>query len=368
MHSARSKHPLLILLALFLLLFIAGVSLVYFSDSGEEPIVPSKPRASTALAILGDSDSHSFKDTVAYPIGSAERGGKYRAITFNWPDILVRLRNQHLDLGERRIWGPPKPIAKARELAGLPVRRPRKQDYRHNFAINGAGCKDLNQGWRQVDRLLAVMALEPGHWRNGVVVIRIGINSFAQSDALDAFAADPRAPEQQHAMTECIGAIETAVARLRASEPTLRFVLVGIFNNVHWAKRLDRWQSSTQLSNISNALDRFDDALRRMAADDPNIAFFDDRAWFKTHWGDRDANGLPNYRTVELPSGLKVTNTFGDEPSNAVLADGHAGTVWNGLWTKRLVELLNEEFHLQIPPISDDEIAALVTRRDPELE
>ena len=38
----------------------------------------------------------------------------------------------------------------------------------------------------------------------------------------------------------------------------------------------------------------------------------------------------------------QVRNTVGDEPRNAVIADGHAGLVWNVLWAQSLVaHLLN---------------------------
>jgi hypothetical protein len=355
-----SKPTLLSLATVFVALVLAGGALVLFSDSGQSKPDPRERRPSLAVAILGDSDSHSFQDNETFPPSSPERGGKYRSATFNWPEILVRLRGDQIDLGEWRIWGPHKPIAKAREILGLPVRRPRKEDYQYNFAINGAGCKDLNTGWRQVDRLLSVIALEPEHWRNGIVVIRIGVNSFGQTPHLEEVAKDPDAPSVNAAMRNCIGAIRQAVERLRSREPRLRFVLVGIFDNAQWAKNLEKWHSPQELANISTFLDRFDNALVQFATSDANLAFFDDRAWFEKHWGSRNSAALPAYQEVVLANGLHVSNSSGDHPSNAVVADGHAGTAWNALWVQALVELINDRFGASIRPINENEIAGFV--------
>ena len=273
----------------------------------------------------------------------------------------MRLRGDQIDLGEWRVWGPPNPIAKARELLGLPVRRPQKEDYRYNFAINGAGCKDLNHGWREVDRLLSVVRLDAEQWKRGVVVIRTGVNDIGNAEALEAYASSPEAGVDK--IEFCLRQIESSVARLREVQPEMRFVLVGIFNNAHWAPNIEKWQNAEQLANISAALERFDGRLEQVANQDPNVIFFDDQAWFEEHWGTRDHLGRPAYGALTLPSGLTVTNSRGDEPTNAALADGHAGTVWNALWAKSLVDLMNQEFGVGVRPIKASEVEALINRQ-----
>src|SRR3546814_18716325 len=79
---------------------------------------------------------------------------------------------------------------------------------------------------------------------------------------------------------------------------------------------------------MGKGIDRFDVALRSIASADPRIAFFDDRAWFQGYWGGRDARGVPAYRNVTVGD-MHVTNTSGEDPRTAVLADGHAGLGWN---------------------------------------
>jgi len=349
------------LLVLFIIVAAAaGFAVVFLSDSGERPSTVAPRKDTVPLAILGDSDSHSFHDRTHFPPRGDERGGQFRDITFNWPEMLARLRGDQLDLGEWRVWGPPNLIAKAREIIGLPVRRPQKEDYRYNFAISGAGCKDLNHGWREVDRLLAVMRLEPERWQRGIVVIRIGVNDIGGTAQLDEFAKDPASGADK--VRYCTSEIASAVNRLREASPRIRFVLVGIFNNAHWAPNLEKWQSPTELSNIAQALARFDNELRELTASDAATAFFDDRRWFEEHWGARDETGKPAYHAVVLPSGLRVENSKGDAPSNAALGDGHAGTVWNGLWAKSFVELLNEKLDTQIPPIEVSEVERVISR------
>jgi hypothetical protein len=55
-----------------------------------------------------------------------------------------------------------------------------------------------------------------------------------------------------------------------------------------------------------------------------------------------------------------VTNSNGDEPHNALLADDHAGLVFNALWAQSLVARLREAFALPLTPIGDDELARFV--------
>ena len=53
------------------------------------------------MAVLGDSDSHAYRDTVLIP--AAKRGGvEFHDSTFQWTEILHALRAHEVDQGE---WG-----------------------------------------------------------------------------------------------------------------------------------------------------------------------------------------------------------------------------------------------------------------------
>lgn len=311
------------------------------------------------LAVIGDSDSHSYQDRLSFPEGTAKRGGRYRRTTLQWDEVLARLRGRRFDLGAWGEYGTAARVAGLGHRLGLHLRAPRKQDYRNNFAVSGQGCDGLMAGYRQVPALIAQMDEDPAAWRDGVVVIRIGVNDFGMAGQLDALARDPAAPQAQEPIAACVRAIGASVAAIHARHPATRIVLVGIFDNAHWPRYLDRWRSPRQLADIERGLDAFDHALLRMAQADPRVAFFDDRAWFAARWGGRGPDGRPAYRPVTL-GGLRIENREGDAPDNAVLADGHAGLVWNALWAQSLVVLLNARFGLGIVPIREEEIVALL--------
>ncbi len=312
------------------------------------------------IAVLGDSDSQAFHDTLWTPAG---RGGDFAAHTFQWTEILARLRGTALDPGPWGVWGTRKTLARLLDLAGLPARAPRKADHRNNFAFAGARCADLHEGvFRQAPRLRALMDSEPARWQRGVVVVRIGINGLGWRDTLDAMSVDPSDPAVRALADGCVLHIRNAVALLQQGHPQTRFVLVGLLNNADWPPYLDRWRSAREMNNIQAGIDRFDDALRAMAQADSRIAFFDDRAWFARRWGGRGPDGAPAYRPVTLSSGTQVTLSQGDDPHNAVLSDGHAGLAWNAMWAQSLVELLRLRFGAPLPAISDDEVAAFVTQ------
>lgn len=353
------RHASLIAFTACAFAAVAAAAIVYTNHLESGSIAMTTRTHTIPLAVLGDSDSHSYQDTISFPESTPLRGGTFRPITLQWTEVLARLRGERIDLGRWGMWGQPDLVPRAIALFGIKVRKPRKRDYRFNFAVSGATCGDLLGGWREADSLLDVIHEDMDRWRQGIVVVRIGVNSFATAASLDKLARDPSAPDVIAMIDACVSDIRTTVARIHALQPHLRIVLVGIFDEAHWTKYLDRWQTAAEIANIDAGLDAFDDALRSIASHDPRIAFFDDRAWFQRLWGGRDAQGVPAYRALSI-AGMRVTNTSGDDPGNAVLADGHAGLVWNTLWAKALVELLNTEFDVGLEPLTDAEIAAFI--------
>jgi hypothetical protein len=323
--------------------------------------VPPPSGAPVRLAVLGDSDSHSYHDRIRIPEGTPHRGGRRRETTWQWTEMLERLRGRHFDQGQWGIWGAREKIARACDWVGIPARAPRKEDYQYNFAVSGAESQDLMLGrYRQAPRLVNLMRRDPRRWRDGIVVIRIGVNSIGKAAALDRFATEGLTAAVTSEVLTSADWIMRAVDVVRAAHPHTRFVLVGILDNVDWPPYFRRWLDRRERENIAAALDLFDNALRSAAGRDSRITFVDDRAWFRSHWGARGGDGRPAYRCVSLGGRAIVSNTQGDEPVHAVLADGHAGAVWSGLWAQNLVAVLNASFGLAVPPISTDEIAVAV--------
>lgn len=306
------------------------------------------------LAVVGDSDSHAYHDGTRFTGKDGRRGGDFHETTWQWTEWLQRLRGGEVDQGPWGRYGSRRIVALIEEAVGRPGRIPEKEDFAYNFAVSGAVCNDLMNVQKQMPRLVRLMDEAPTAWRGGVVVVRIGVNSFGQSDSLERLAANSDAGVLAE-IDRCIADVRDAVAYLHRHHPDTRVVLVGIFNNANVGDNIQRWQSPREQARIARALDRYDAALKAMAAD-PRIAFFDDRAWFAALWGSRTAEGRPAYRPISVDGRLVVTNTQGDAPCHAVLADGHAGTVWNALWAKALVHVLNQRFDAGIPPITRAEL------------
>lgn len=311
------------------------------------------------FAVLGDSDSQGFQDSLWYPPGTEQRGGAYHAITLQWTEVLARLRPQHFDLGEVGVFGGRRRVVQVMELLGFERRAPRKGDHRNNFAFGGAHCHDLFEGtFRQVPRLLALMRQDPERWRRGVVTVRIGIVDLGGVTVLDDMARTPEAPALNERIERCVGYVAQAVRAIRAEHPETLIVLFGILDNADHPPQLHNWRDPKQLANIRATLDRYDDGLRRLVAEEKRVLFFDDRQWFRKRWGGRGQGGAPAYRAVTLDERIVVEHGQSDEPTSSVLADGHAGLVWNTLLAQSLSELLAE--HIALPPLTDGEVLDLL--------
>lgn len=318
------------------------------------------PTTAIPFAVLGDSNSHSYQDSVTFAPGSTERGGTFRPYTLNWTEVIARLRPDEFDSGPWLVWRNGGLFERVRQKLGLgEARAPGKQDYLYNFANSGTSCAALMRGrYRQAPRLVALMDQEPDRWAHGVVVIRMGLNDWAPY--LDVIAQNPAAPIVLAATQRCAEQTRKAIDLIQTAHPGTRVMVVGIANESDDPGYGTRFRSASESNNISRALNDFNDALKRLTQGRENTAFFDDAAWFAHRWGAREADGTPAYKTVTVGKDLKVTNTAGDAPQNALMADHHPGLVWNVLWAQSLILRLREAFDLPLTPITDKEIEDFV--------
>ncbi|SFD32143.1 hypothetical protein SAMN05428997_12472 [Bosea sp. CRIB-10] len=345
-------------------IMIAAIAALGLSVSALHSHAPADntPPNVTAVAVLGDSSSHSYQDRLSFPPGTSDRGGALRARTFQWTEVLARLRGGELNFGPWVRWGQSSPITWLIGLVGQDAgRTPRKEDYLYNFAISGATCRDLMNGrfrrYPQAPRLVELMNADPWRWRNGVVVLRMGNNDWGA--VLDEQARDPKAPEVRSVAAYCADQLAATIKLIRDAHPDTRILVVGLDNGANDASAPERY-SAVSLANVQAAFVGFNAQLRGLAASDERIAFFDNGVWFESLWGRRVAGGSATYKSVTIGAKLRVTNTVGDEPTNAELADHHAGLAWNALWAQALVARLREAFDLPLTPISDDEVARFV--------
>ena len=344
-----------------MLAIIAAGGLAYSLAMSQPELTPLAPGTKVvSLAGMGDSNTHSFQDSISLSAARNERGGPLRARTFQWGEVIARLRPNEVDQGPWGAWGVSGAKLAALDLFGLPVgRAPRKEDYFYNFANNGAPCKYLMETrQRQAPRLVALMDRSPERWVQGVVVIRMGIGEMA--GVLDHVAKDPAAPELRAAIQACTGTLARTVDLIHRSHPSTHIVLVSPFNDTHDAANLDRWQSAVEVANIEQAYAAWDAALQRIVAASPQtVSVFNDRAWFASQWGGRGPQGKPDYRTVTVGK-LNVTHSLGNEPTHSMLADDHNGLVWNVLWAQAMTRHLHDVAKLPVTPITDAEVARFV--------
>lgn len=358
--AIRSPRRALGLIGAALVSFgLAGLVLL----DGEVP-ADNAPPSVVALAVLGDSSSHSYQDRLSFPPNSADRGGIFRARTFQWTEVLARLRSNELNPGPWVRWGQPGHVAWLRGAIGLRVgRTPRKEDYLYNFASSGASCNSLMGGalqrHGQAQQLIELMDHDPARWRSGLVVIRIGNNDW--SAVLDDQARDPRAPTVRAVAAHCADQIGVAIKSIHAKHSNTRIMVVGVDNEMNEPGAFDKYRSAVAVSNMQTAFDDFNARLRELADTDARLGFFDLGRWFATLWGTREPDGTPTYKAVVLGGELRVMNSIGDEPHNAILADSHAGLVWNALWAQSLVARLREVFDLPLTPITDEELVRFVS-------
>ncbi len=303
-----------------------------------------------AVAVLGDSDSHSYHDRLA----DLGRGGSFAASTFNWIEIWARLRPHEIDPGPFAASGGGRMIAAAKALFSVPTRVPRKEDYLYNYSWSGTRCAGLMTEWPEEARnFIRRIKAEPERWRDGLVVIRIGVNDFGQADNLNRWASAPL--DAAPIIDGCLAEIAHAAAAIRRVSD-VHIALIGIAHDYETPMAAAGVPDET-VQTVAAVLDRFDTGLVEIAAGDPRIAFVDDAAWLARRFGSRRSGGVA--KTVEI-AGMSLSNAVGDAPSNLHLADGHAGTIASGLFLQHLVRELNARFGWSLTPISDEDIVNLV--------
>jgi len=325
------------------------------ADTSDEPSADTR----IPMGILGDSDSHSYHDSVLLR-DLPSRGGLFRATTYQWTEVIAALRGSEVDMGPWGVWGSRRSVAAFLGVLGTDGRAPRKEDFRFNFAISGAKCPDLLDGpYRQTARLLHTMRKDPPRWARGVVVIRIGVNSMGGRQDLDRYAESGLDAPARERIHRCVQYIRRSMVMIRSEHPRTVIVIAGMSDDRNLPGNFARWRDARAIANISQVLEWHDQSLRALCDGDPRAAFVSDREWFRQIWGARDAAGAPSYRRISFGGVTAVANTIGDHPRNATLSDGHAGTLQNGLWARDLVNLLRVRFAFGITPLADAEIASL---------
>lgn len=337
-----------------LLILLLATSSVVCAQVGDSQQTESRSPAIIPIAVLGDSDSHSYRDS----LDNAARGGSFHELTFNWPALWQQLRNDEVDFGHFDIWGSSYRVARLKSWFGLKARAPAKLDFEYNYAVSGLECSSLLSAWPyQAKWLLQRLEADAEYWANGLVFIRIGVNDIGQGHHLNTWAETGLESSTQTIINNCASEIQAVTDAITVQHPSVKVVLIGIFRNYNLPS-LYAVSDRNQLENIESVLSGFDFALAEIAQGSSRTIFIDDNAWFLNRFGGRLDSSLVD--SIILDKRIQISNTMGDHPANLVLADKHAGTVINGLWLMNVISQINTQFDLNLTSPSEKEIADII--------
>lgn len=286
---------------------------------------------SLSVALIGDSNSDEYRANDA-------RGGTYGATTFNWAELLARLRG--MTLGP---WGTRS--------------EPRRTGYEFLWARSGAVA--YNARFDQAPG--AASQVQAG--RVQAVIVWVGGNDFRPLGTLSyqrIYDGSLAGSQLDGAITwvvdQVLGAAQTAAAGVPS-----RVMVVGmqqgfsgparVFNSADLAAM--GMPDPAKLARVTNAVYAFNAQLSARA----QAAGY--------HWFDLDgatAAELTPRRTADgsLLVGGQVIDylSHGDEPHHLLLADTHYGTAMSGLVANLFARALNAQFGAGLAEFSDAEILA----------
>jgi len=334
----------LLFVGLFCFLFLA--LLLYIN--GEFIGLPDNNRQANILlpvAVLGDSDSHSYRDSY----DSKSRGGAYHAYSYNWLELWARLSEGEIYPGQWGVWGTGYRIAHIKNMLMLKSRSPKKLDYEYDFAVSGLGCRSLLDDWPYQGKwLLNELRSNPEYWASGLVIIKIGINDIGKNSDLIKWRMTGLDQQAEILVSDCVNSILKITKAILDESPGIRVAISGVTRNYNFMDEWDEKLNKDEINNIEKVLSAFDTRLQNYADDLPTVAYIDDHFWFNRIFGSQESGNLKS--KIEFIDGVELINASGDEPVNMLLQDHHTGTLYNGLWIAHLVNELNKQLGMTLSP------------------
>jgi len=355
MLAKNIKHSLKIIIAIIVMGGTYLTLSTYSSSSSSKNERAPLNKSIIPIAVLGDSDSHSYRDGY----NNKSRGGDYHSVTFNWPALWDRFRPQEVHLGANGIWGTHYRIARVKHWLGLTGRAPKKLDYEYNYAVSGLRCESLLQDWPYQARwLIKRLENDSEQWQNGVVVIRIGVNNLGSTKQLVRWGNTGLDDYAKEVVNTCVSQISDAIEQILASHRSVKIALLGMCRACNITDTYTVWPNLSQIDKRNTVLGSFDQKLITFAKHQDRVLFIDDVQWLIKRYGDR--HNEPIKFETTLADKTKIISQQGDHPSNLILADYHAGTVYNALWLNNLIDQLNIGYQLHLSPLSEEEIYSAI--------
>lgn len=274
------------------------------------------------IGILGDSTVDEYR-------GSDNRGGDYSEGTYNWLELLIMLRN--FDAGKWDNWP-----------------EPRRTGYEYNWARSAATARSLLEGQQHTG-----LAQQVSEGLIDVVVVSVGVNDFAifnnQYEMVYSGEIAGEALDQkiQVIISDYTTAVDT-ILNARAIP-----VIVSTIPDQSLTPSVmsdERFADPARRQIVSDAIRRVNEGIIQMA-NERGLAYLDFDAMYLSL--------LPLIQNGYTIEGANVSLfAKGDDPHNGVLSDGiHPGTVVEGIVANKYLELINQKLNLNIPLLTDIEIA-----------
>lgn len=313
------------------------------------------------VAVLGDSDSHSFADRF-----DNVRGGEFGEVSYNWTQLWNLLYPEEVEQGTMGVWGTHYAIARVMYRLGLRAKAPRKFDFQHNYAYSGQGCDSLLHNWPYQARWLQqTLRRDQDYWHNGLVIIRIGINDFAQYRHYGQWRETGLDNDSRSIVKACIDAIIETTEILLGSHEGVTVAISGVVRNYNAHPPTGNEFSQPDLDDyrlVEEVLNYFDSELQQYSHSRPRVAFFDDKYWLASLFGDKAAGQHREFAMID--DRFRVNYGSGDHPENIVLADLHGGTIYNGLWLRNMLQQINSntDYNFSLP--TESQLVEIVCRHE----
>ena len=180
------------------------------------------------------------------------------------------------------------------------------------------------------------------------VFIGLGLNDFSTTDLGQRIRDNTiSSTDLEVRLQHIVSNITTAVQTIQAAKPA--GILLEAVKDPTVLSLVLPGYDSVQVARFHTAITQVNAGLKSMAAHQ-GIGFFDPVDGAAAMIAQRQQG------SCLMVGQVCITITYGDEPHNAVLADGHAGTVVSGLLANMLVRQFNHLFGTHISQLSDDEV------------
>lgn len=307
---------------LFAVIFfiLTVLSLIAFFDTS----TVNAENPSFNLAVMSDSSSDEYRAN-----DNRAGGTQWATTTLAWTELLEKYRN--INLGP---WGN--------------RAEPRRSGYEYNWARTGAEAQDVVTTGQHTG-----IAQQTQSGLIDLVYFQIGNNDFAYyRDGADIYSGAIAGQALQNKINDYLDDVETALDTVLSANGEVKVIL----GTVADPGNVPYWQSQfpdpAKRQRLVDALVTTNNGIKAMAASRPRVILFDQEIFATELLSRVDQNGslIVGNEAITL-----ITN--GNEPHHALLADNiHAGTVMEGIFANKVIELANTALSTQVATFSDNDL------------